>query len=62
MGRKDAVLIKSDAMHFVMGNIYPNRADNEAFIRMTVEMDPIRSYLEEKMAANHSITRSTVPC
>ena len=52
MGRKDAVLIKSDAMHFVMGNIYPNRADNEAFIRMTVEMDPIRSYLEEKMAAN----------
>ena len=52
MGRKDAVLIKSDAMHFVMGNIYPNRADNEAFIRTTVEMEPIRRYLEEKKAAD----------
>ena len=52
MKRKDADLIKSDAMHFVMGNIYPNRADNEAFIRATVEMEPIRRYIDEKMAAS----------
>ena len=48
MGRKDAVLIRSDAMHLIMGNIYPNRADNEAFIRLTIDMEPIRRYIAEK--------------
>ena len=48
MGRKDATLIRSDAMHLIMGNIYPNRADNEAFIRVTIELEPIRRYIAEK--------------
>ena len=51
MGRKDATLIRSDAMHFIMGNIYPNRADNEAFIRVTIDLEPVRRYIAEKEAA-----------
>ncbi|MBP5295652.1 MAG: 2-oxo acid dehydrogenase subunit E2 [Lachnospiraceae bacterium] len=52
MGRRDAVLVKSDAMHFIMGTVYPNRADNEAFIRVRVDMEPIKKYLEEKTASD----------
>ena len=31
--RRDATLLRdTDALHFIMGIIYPNRADNEAYI------------------------------
>lgn len=51
--RKDGTLIrKIDAMHFVIGNIYPNRCDNEAFIQERIELAPIYEYLEKKNADN----------
>lgn len=51
--RKDGALIrKIDAMHFVIGNIYPNRCDNEAFIQERIELAPIYEYLEKKNADN----------
>ena len=31
--RRDATLLRDvDSLHFIMGIIYPNRADNEAYI------------------------------
>lgn len=47
--RKDAKLVrKVDSMHFIMGVIYPNRADNEAFISETLDLTSVNRYLEEK--------------
>lgn len=47
--RKDATLLrKADAMHFIMGVIYPNRADNEAYISERIDLTPIKAYLEKK--------------
>ena len=47
--RRDATLLRNvDAMHFIMGVIYPNRADNEAYIAEHVDLEPINAYLEKK--------------
>ena len=47
--RRDAALLRNvDAMHFIMGVIYPNRADNEAYIAERVDLEPIKTYLEKK--------------
>ena len=38
--RRDAVLLReTDALHFIMGIIYPHRADNEAYIAERI--DPV---------------------
>lgn len=51
--RKDATLLrKADAMHFIMGVIYPNRADNEAYIAERVDLTSIKAYLEKKNAGD----------
>ena len=54
--RRDATLLRDvDSLHFIMGIIYPNRADNEAYIAERVNS---RSTLRRKtMRASHSSTR-----
>lgn len=47
--RRDGILLRNaDSMHFIMGVIYPNRADNEAFISQRFDLEPIKAYLAEK--------------
>ena len=37
--RKDGVLLRDlDGMHFITPLIYPNRCDNEAYIRETIDL------------------------
>ena len=47
--RRDATLLReTDALHFIMGIIYPHRADNEAYIAERIDLEPIKAYLEKK--------------
>ena len=47
--RRDATLLRdTDALHFIMGIIYPTRADNEAYIAERVNLEPIKAYLAKK--------------
>ena len=47
--RRDATLIReADALHFIMGVIYPNRPDNEAYISERIDLTPINEYLQKK--------------
>lgn len=47
--RKDGKLLKDiDSMHFIMPIIYPNRCDNEAFFKETIDLTNLLKYLEEK--------------
>lgn len=49
--RRDATLLrKADSLHFIMGVIYPNRADNEAYISERVDLTAINAYLAKKNA------------
>ena len=42
--RRDAVLLReTDALHFIMGIIYPHRADNEAYIAERIDLEPIKA-------------------
>lgn len=52
--RKDGVWLKElDAMHAFTPYLYPNRADNEAFISERIDLENINRYLEKK---NEGIT------
>ncbi len=47
--RKDATLLRhEDALHFVMGVIYPSRPDNEAYISERIDLTAIKEYLAGK--------------
>ncbi|MGI6071864.1 MAG: 2-oxo acid dehydrogenase subunit E2 [Lachnospiraceae bacterium] len=47
--RVDGRLIRDlDSMHIITPIIYPNRCDNEAYIAETIDMEPIRAYVEKK--------------
>ncbi len=49
--RPDGVLLRDlDSLHFITGIIYPNRCDNEAFIRERIDLTNINAYLEKKNA------------
>lgn len=51
--RKDARWLRDlDSMHGIMPYIYPNRADNEAFISERIDLTKINAYLEQKNSAN----------
>lgn len=51
--RKDGILIRDlDAMHAFTPYLYPNRADNEAFIRDTIDLSAVDAFLEQKNAKN----------
>ena len=47
--RKDAALLRNaDSMHFIMGVVYPNRPDNEAYISERIDLTAINEYLKKK--------------
>ena len=47
--RRDATLLrKADSMHFIMGVVYPNRPDNEAYISERIDLTAIKEYLAKK--------------
>ena len=49
--RRDGTWLRNiDAMHAFMPYLYPNRADNEAFIQESIELENIEKYLAEKNA------------
>ena len=59
--RRDAKLLRDiDSLHFIMGVIYPNRADNEAYIAERIDLGPIKEYLEKKMEAYGKDSRRLV--
>ena len=46
--RKDAIWLKDiPAMNRIMAPLMPNRADNEAFISVDIDMRPLKAYLEK---------------
>ena len=51
--RKDGKLIREiDSMHYIMPLMFPNRCDNEAFIRLTVDLTNAEEFLKMKNAQN----------
>ena len=47
--RRDATFLRNeDSMHFIMGVVYPNRPDNEAYIAERIDLTNIKAYLEQK--------------
>jgi len=47
--RRDATLLRDvDSLHFIMGIIYPNRADNEAYIAERVNLEPIKDCIADE--------------
>ena len=47
--RKDGVLLRDlDGMHFITPLIYPNRCDNEAYIRETIDLTNMNAFLKKK--------------
>lgn len=49
--RRDGTLLRDlDSLHFIMGVIYPNRADNEAYISQRIDLEPIKTYIAKKNA------------
>ncbi|MCI8524487.1 MAG: hypothetical protein HFF17_00865 [Oscillospiraceae bacterium] len=51
--RKDGIWLRDlDAMHAFTPYLYPNRADNEAFIRDVFDLTAIDEFLAKKNAAN----------
>jgi len=51
--RKDGELIrKIDSMHYIMPLMYPNRCDNEAFLRATLDLTECDKFLAKKNATD----------
>ena len=49
--RRDGMLIRNiDSMHIIMPLMYPDRCDNEAYMRVLVDLTEIDKYLEKKNA------------
>ena len=47
--RFDATLVRDiDPLHWFMPYLYPNRADNEAFIREEFDLTNLEAFLEKK--------------
>jgi hypothetical protein len=46
--RRDGALIRNiDAMHYIMPLMYPNRCDNEAYMRLSVDITGTEEYIRE---------------
>ncbi len=46
--RRDGTVIRNiDAMHYVMPLMYPNRCDNEAYMKMAVDISHTEEYIKE---------------
>lgn len=51
--RPDGKLIRDiDSLHYITGIIYPNRCDNEAYLRERIDLTHCNAYLERKNAGN----------
>lgn len=51
--RKDGTLLRSiDSMHYIMPLMYPNRCDNEAFLRLQIDLTAADGYLARKNAGD----------
>lgn len=49
--RRDGVWLSDlDPLHIIMPYLYPNKADNEAFISETIDLENIKQYLKNKNA------------
>jgi len=47
--RPDGVWLRDeDSLHGIMPYIYPNRADNEAFIQERIDLGPVNAYVDKK--------------
>ena len=59
--RFDATLVRDlDPLHWFLPYIYPNRADNEAFIREELDLTNLNAFLEKKNANLDHAHRYTV--
>lgn len=59
--RFDATKVRdADGMHVFLPYLYPNRADNEAFIQETVDLTALNAFLEKKNANLDKAHRYTV--
>ncbi len=59
--RFDATLIRDiDAMHWFMPYLYPNRADNEAFIQEEFDLTNLNAFLEKKNEGLDKAHRYTI--
>ena len=59
--RFDATLVRDiDPMHWFMPYLYPNRADNEAFIREEFDLTNLEAFLEKKNAELDRAHRYTI--
>ncbi len=53
--RKDGVWLKDiPAMHRIMPPLMPNRCDNEAYITVDIDLEPIKAYLEKVNAGRET--------
>ena len=61
--RRDGRLMRDiDPMHAIVPYVYPNRADNEAFIQESIEMEPIFRYVDKKNAElKEKVARGELP-
>ena len=59
--RKDATWLRDcDPLHAIVPYLYPNRADNEAFIQESVDLTALDAYLEKKNAGLDRAHRYTI--
>ncbi|MBQ8964077.1 MAG: 2-oxo acid dehydrogenase subunit E2 [Clostridia bacterium] len=59
--RFDATLVRDiDALHWFMPYLYPNRADNEAFIREDFDLTNLEAFLEKKNEGLDKAHRYTI--
>jgi len=59
--RFDATLVRDiDALHWFMPYLYPNRADNEAFIREEFDLTNLEAFLEKKNEGLDKAHRYTI--
>ena len=58
--RRDGVWLSDlDPLHIIMPYLYPNKADNEAFISETIDLENIKQYLKNK---NAQLPEGEEPC
>ncbi len=58
--RRDGTLIRDiDAMHYIMPLMYPNRCDNEAYMKLSVDITKTEEYIKEFNKA-HPDTRIAI--
>jgi len=59
--RFDATLVRDiDALHWFMPYLYPNRADNEAFIQEEFDLTNLEAFLEKKNEGRDKADRYTI--